>query len=246
MHYLLYFPGHTGITNEHLARAGLADLARDRAPEWFEPAGRGPDGGRGVYCTWRNGDAATDPPLDFHDGQQWQPVEGASYWIGFDRERPPRPEDLERKAPIAGYGVTLLDNRTWCVPSVSCLGQVARLKGGRWITEVKPELAAFAERCGQYAGPIFAAADQLDLLQRLAPGKAPAEIKTDFTFDETVAFAVEALALNYRLNAAVADRLAIFDEENLGLIVKAAIDLPKIIEVGTQKKSGARLSIPVG
>jgi hypothetical protein len=69
---------------------------------------------------------------------------------------------------------------------------------------------------------------------------------------ETFDFAVEALAMNYRLNAELVTTLGLLDDCGLLDVVKAVVDLPTLIGAEREKKKGSsgtareRVSIPVG
>jgi hypothetical protein len=274
MHYYLYFPHSPAspaagldVKGDRLASFGLQDLARDQAPAWFEVEGRGPDGGRGWYCTWLRGDG-NDPPTALLPTVDWTPcrpghVAGrelatGAYWIGLDAKKPPRPAELERKATYAGYWVTLGDGQPWHCPAATFLPHCHGLGAdGSYQRQIDPEFADFWNQTQQFAQGIFEKLAQLNVLQalsaaRAASGKgkqAPQTINADFDLAQTFAFSVAALAYNYRLNAELVTLLKLFrTDEHMTAVVKAATDLPVLLEVRDQKKTAGpeRVAIPVG
>jgi hypothetical protein len=261
MHYWLYFPGTTGITNEHLERVGLADLARGQAPVWFEPE-RGPDGKRGMCCTWQRGNG-DDPPLAMLPSQAWTPCRPATipggtlakgaYWVGIDRDRPPRPEDLERKEVFCGHTVPLRDRQGWTVPTAVRLPHTHGLgEDGQYCRVIQERFADFWKRSEAYARELLTLLRQVVLLSQ-RPGTKPTDtLRADFDIADTFAFAVEALAINYRINAEIVTQLDLLDDAGLLDVVKATVDLPTLIGAEREKKTAGSgparelVSIPVG
>jgi hypothetical protein len=261
MHYYLYFPGATGITDEHLARCGLEDLARGQSPTWFEPP-RGPDGKRGMACTWLRGNG-DDPPLGIVESQKWTPcrpaaipggkLEAGAYWVGVDRERPVRPEDIERAEPFAGHRVPLDDDQIWTVPIARRLPHCHGLDDrGAYCRQIHPRFAAFWQRSESFAAELLTVVRQLTLMATRKGAKPTDTLNAQFDMAETFDFAVEALAMNYRLNAELVTTLGLLDDCGLLDVVKAVVDLPTLIGAEREKKKGSsepareRVSIPVG
>lgn len=267
MHFSLYFPGQTGASNAPLDRCGLAALYADRSPQWA-PLERGPDGGPGLLAVWQCGDPERDPPLAVTPTQDWQPcrpvlaagagaraTEGehqppapalpaGAYWVGIDRERPPTPADLAHKTTYAGYWIRLADGQEWHVPTAALMSPLADLdEHGRYCERPRGEFAGFWHKSEKYAQAMFTAALQHNALSLVAK-KEPPPIAVEFDREELFQFCVEALAFNYRLNAEIVARLGLFDQLTMSTIVKAVIDLPKILDTQREKKTEP-LSIPI-
>ncbi|MDQ3288913.1 MAG: hypothetical protein M3Q42_11785 [Pseudomonadota bacterium] len=245
--YLLYFPGNAGILADPLAACGLADLARDRGPE-VVPIERGPDGRPGRLATWRGGNAASDVPPLILPSQDWQPCRPASglaegaYWLGFDRQRPVKPQDLQRDKLHAGYWLKLHDGQEWHVPAATHLPHTHGLgPGGGYARQVAPQHRAFWERSRSYAESIFTALGQLELLQALRGKQAPQSITIELEVEQLFGLAVEALALNYRVNAEIASRLNLLDDEALRNVPMLIVSLPELLKHDEKKKAGLDL-----
>jgi hypothetical protein len=80
-----------------------------------------------MACTWLRGNG-DDPPLAHRGVTEVDAVpagrhsrgkssSAGAYWVGVDRERPVRPEDIERAEPFAGHLVPLDDGQIWTVPT---------------------------------------------------------------------------------------------------------------------------------
>lgn len=251
--FLLWFPGKRGASNDVLAACGLGAFTRDRFPEWFTLE-RGPDGRPGQLALWRTGDAATDPAPAILPSHDWQPcradkahgVEAGAYWLGLDRESPLRPEAIEHRTLFGGYWLKLRDNQQWHVPCARLLPSIHGLgDDGEYSRQVAPEYTAFWERSRAYAEQIFAALGQVQLLQRLRGGKAPPTVTIEVEVADLFHLAVEALALNYRINAELATRLKLFDDDALRNVAMLVVDLPQLMKHDEKKKPDS-ISIPVG
>lgn len=269
MHYYLYFPGTIGISNEPLVRCGLADLARDQSPAWFE-LDRGPDGKRGAACTWVRGNA-DDPPLALLPSQAWTPcrpvcqetgdrrqgteveIPRGAYWVGIDRERPPRPAELERREFYCGHPVALGDGKAWMIPTARRLPHTHGLgEDGSYSRRIHERFANFWARSEEYGRELLTVLRQALLLAERPNARPTDTLTADFDMAQTFAFAVEALAINYRVNAEIVTRLGLLDDAGLLDVVKAVVDLPTLIGVEREKKNAGskrareRVSIPVG
>jgi hypothetical protein len=265
VHYLLYFPGAHGITGDGaLERCGLSDLTRDSAPTWFEPQGPCPDGGRGMCCTWLKGDSS-DPPLLLAPSLQWTPcrpaivpaagssipggtIDAGAYWVGIDRAHAVGPADIARQELLPGYWVTLGDGNKWHCPAAGFLPHCHGLgPDGIYARQIDPAYRSFWERSQGFAQTILGTLARLGVLQDIQGKKAPQTLSADFDLAETFAFCVEALAFNYRLNAELVTQLGLLKDEGLRSVVKAAVDLPVLLDVESQKKNSLPpVSIPVG
>lgn len=250
----LYFPGEQAPLADVLGPRGLADLGRDKGPE-VAPIDRGPDGKRGMLAVWRTGDAARDVPLSLLPGWDWQPcrpqkkqgLAKGAYWVGFNPKRPPRPEDVARTPLYPGYWTRLRDGHQWHIPAAAKLPHCHALgPDGQYERTIDSRFADFWERSRGYAQVFLTACGQLELLRRLHGKDAPEKTKVDFPLAETFAFAVEALALNYRVNAEIVTRLNLLDDDGLSNVLKLACDLPVLLTVEDEKKKRASVSIPVG
>jgi hypothetical protein len=89
---------------------------------------RGPKG-RPAGHIFRNEATAGEEQLRLDEElQEWRristrPADAAEVWIGWNRESPPGPADLERTETIEGFAIKLADGREWKIPVVSYCGE---------------------------------------------------------------------------------------------------------------------------
>jgi hypothetical protein len=246
--YLLWFPGKQGISNRTLIDCGLSDLARDKGPEWV-PLDCGPDKNAGMLALWRRGDSANDPVPALLPSQDWQPcrrageVPAGAYWVGIDRKRPVTPADIARSQQHAGYWVTMHDGQSWHCPSVELLPNLHGLnEAGEYCRTVDPQFADFAGRCLAYRRKLVGAAQTLDGPTRAADAPPVAVVEMDLA--SAFAFVVECLALNYRLSAELVHRLQLIDDAALRNVIKAAVDLPMLMEKRKPQRDTLGIDLP--
>lgn len=87
--------------------------------------GPGPGGEYGKFVAaataGEGGEPAADPLEHDPDAIEWRPVRPkpggpVTHWLGWRKDRPPRPEDVQRPERIAGHPVRLADGNEWVVP----------------------------------------------------------------------------------------------------------------------------------
>lgn len=254
--YTLYIPGIQGADNENLARVGIGDLARDRGPAWAEVLTNGPDGGKGMLCAWRNGNLTHDAHLCVHTDLAWTPappdpdreLEGGRYWIGIDQKRPLEPEDIERKKCESSNAVALCDERMWKIPVAEKLPHRHGIDPttGERVRRVSPQYADFWETSQEYAVQVFSEMDAIDILREAKPNMPLDEMQVEFAFCDVWTYVAYAMAINYRINDEILDRLELLDDASSVRVICATIDMPAIVEVRDQKKTdGDTITIPV-
>jgi hypothetical protein len=123
-----YFVPHVDrplIVDGRLNRAALQDLGLDRAledvrtvpDECLHVECVGPSDGRGhlLYPLPISGDVPKKP--GYHAARQaWKLAGGGKYWIGYDRDEPPQPADIERRVLVGGIPIRDAHEQTWHVP----------------------------------------------------------------------------------------------------------------------------------
>ena len=220
----------------------------------------GPDGGRGLYATWKTGDVENDPHFGFAPAKQrW--VQSAaipeldlrkgSYWVGIEVDRPPRPTDLQFKNQVPGVPLALKDGEPWFIPKSSLLPGLPGLdvETGEYSPEVDPQYAKFCKDAAGYAKQLHEAAAELDGLMQ--ESGVPTEEKVSFTCVDLYDFCCDTLGLNYRLNMQIVDALRrlghpLLGQETMTMIVALCTDFVEIGEVRAEKKSDDTVSILVG
>lgn len=163
MQFLYFLPGvsRDSISPEEVIRAGLGDTLRDRmTPTDLSGNGRlivasvnnGPGGHNGTILQVipeQTEEPDEDAPAVaigyFPKQQQWEQV--GKYWVGWDPNNLPTPEDLERDEFCGESEVTLGDGRVWMCPVIRLtqgahrLPDVWKLVNGKFTSVIKPDWA---------------------------------------------------------------------------------------------------------
>lgn len=83
----------------------------------------GPDGKPGCLVYPKHVDGS-DPEIGwgyFPEQQTW--LQRRGFWIGWDKQRPPEPEDLERQHVYSSHIITDAHNRRWKIATIRALGE---------------------------------------------------------------------------------------------------------------------------
>lgn len=208
-HHLVYVPLKPGTprgqrTTDLLESVGLADHA---AGCDSRPVGDGPDGTGGVLFGWLR------PGAKFHFNsaeQEWFPAAACGdlpprrYWVGTWNDAPPTEQDLRRPGVLYGDDVTLGDGQPWMIPAPHFLPHDLMLQeDGTLRHEPKQRYQAVSVAAARW--------------RRMLAG-GPQSVP----YEELFRFALDCLALNYRLPAELASRLRLVDTENVKSVVLAA------------------------
>lgn len=248
--FLYYLPGFDELPAGALAEVGLAD--RLGQASLLNRVSAGPDGGSGLLV---RAEPAVKPsrkqPLPAYrpQAQEWQ--QAGAYWLGWERERPPGPDDLQRRPTSVGlffprpaYEVELADGRKWLVRVVrSYLGEwfldkvYTRGPNGQRVSEVVPRyrgLQKRVERLWQEWLRIngFRPAEAQTTRPEGGPG-APAE-ETEgapgtFTDDDLFELACDGLGLTYRVSSIEVLALGLLTTHNLRPVLMALLDEPRLL-----------------
>ncbi len=195
MHYLIFIPGAKAANPAHLERVGLEDHAA--GAEFHETTG--PDNQRGVMCGWKiKGSPAT--AMAFRpEAQDWTPaardgdLEYGRYSVGFWKDKPPQPKELQRDYPFRGTTLTLGDKQAWLMPKALELPTTMQLADDGSLKFI------VQRRFHQFW------LDSLHMAGRFE-GVALREVWP---------FVARGLALNYRLTPEVVSRLGLITTENI-------------------------------
>jgi hypothetical protein len=114
--FLYYIPKERNPTREKLAKLGFPFA------EWAAVPGcgcdKGPDGGVGAVFVLSLPVGSQPTVGHYPDTQHWENRFGGDLWVGWEREAPPRPLDLQWERAVQGKPVKLLDGNTWIVPAI--------------------------------------------------------------------------------------------------------------------------------
>lgn len=207
--YLIYLPGRNQQSPDHLTAVGLADLQTDNPPSQHQ-IGIGPDGGSGTLLWWENPRRMDSVPAKRYDEdtQTWHKRRRGAVWYGWEVERPPTPFCIERRSPMPGFAVPLADGNEWIVPNVQQVPAVLGIDDdGKLTREVA---AAYRD----YYRQAWEALNWFD--ESYASGVVP--------FEEAFYLAVNALSINYRLNADLCSLLGLLRTDNVLSLVAAVVE----------------------
>ena len=219
----------TGVDSETLRKHGLGCVF-DTLGFTARGVSGGPNSGNGVIVSYAP--AAT---VGYYPKRQvWQKIHGAAAWVGYEPANMPTPEDLARESGVSGFFKTLGDGKEWLcplarlasgTPDVPC---AHKLDAGKWT---RGDPLEKHKRLWQVASQFWDIVKP-EIDRHLEENTE--SVKLDF--DQEHAFAVTALAANYRIQRTEASILCLFDDENVGEILRTLIDWPGIQLLILKKK----------
>lgn len=228
-HYVLHFPNETNATPALLEQHGLQALLECCS---FS-IDRGEGGKQGVLLSWYGIDDMPGPMVQ----RTWTKLPGKEIWMGVEAGRPVVPRDLQKKQPTPGYVLPLADGKQWHCPALRNVSHVHKLNGlGQYERTVAPEYVSLWDISQEYAAQFFQAVDMLDAAKRNGIAE-PTHV--DFTCAESFDFCCQCLALNYRLTPEIISVLNLIDDDAMRNIIKAAIDLPVLLDFNEKKKTSS-------
>lgn len=164
-------------------------------------------------------------------------VKQSGFWIGFETADRPRPMDLARRdAPHGGQGypVPMANGDAYHIPPQRFFPDTFEMTAGGVVARVTKKeflpMKAAAEKLYQMFYETAAILAEADGDENATPG-----------LDDTEMFVVgtQFLSLLYRVGVAEATVLGLWDDDSLGLAMKAIIDMPsfeKMIQQANKKK----------
>jgi hypothetical protein len=194
----------------------------------------GPGGGRGVICVPQPAvpQSTSPPPAKFDRATQtWRrgPAAGAGgkFWVGFNNDARPGPDQLARARRYAGTPVRLLDDHDWIVPR--CVA----------ILEDRPPTLPYVFDLADDGQTVTASIDPrytrlcdaaFDLwLAFSGQQQQQATRSAKLTGTQQVQLACDALAVNYRLSMLEAvGLLKLIGTEQRNAILRAMIDADEV------------------
>ena len=229
-HYHIYFAGKQGSNDQHLQDAGLGILSRDGGTWWYDIE-FGPDGTKGVACTWATKDNP-EPDCDLRN-KRWSQYGETGIYVGWNPDDPPFPDELRwRNRQVAGHWVTLGDGNEWMIPVPSSLPHYLSVDAdGELSREVKAEHQSYLERAMELSSDIYDIFGLKDLMQDLPPehrDKIPEDTPHLLKITDGLKLVMQGLQFNYRIAFPVSDALHLFDSHSAVEAFCAAIDLNHI------------------
>ena len=222
--YLVYIPGAISAkrTEAALEDVGLAEIIdKEFAADVCDC--RGPDGERGLLFRWQDQRRLDLCPSINIQENHWTPAQADAqrglpakrFWLGRSKYKRVSPEALLRRRWHSGEDVLLDDGQAWTVPIARQLPHRHGMQG----RVVKSQYRAFFDRAMEYQQRALDLRNGVDVV--LAGGWR---------------FGVEALAMNYRVNADVIDWLELVTDANIMWLVGATFEMCATDATDAQKK----------
>lgn len=114
--FLYFKPGQPSVNAEKAKDWGLGYAFTTRACGG-QCQGQTPSGGAGIVFADKQRMGESPIKMDMPN-QVWGKIPQSDVWVGYWKDAPPTPEDLEREHQLPGYFVPLADGRRWLMPTV--------------------------------------------------------------------------------------------------------------------------------
>jgi len=168
----------------------------------------------------------------YKDNQEWTECNDGKFWIGYQKDFRPNPEDLEKENILIGYEIVLGDGNKWMIPiarrfeSGCILPQSIFLDGAGVLKgEILEEYIIFSKQ----AEDIFN-----DFVSNMEPDKE-FKAKVD-TVGYMFEIAVEAISLNYNVSKWEISLLRLLTTDNSSRINLSIIDFPSLKSISDAEK----------
>ena len=246
--FLYCLPGVKDTSNA--VKSAMADhgaVFKDASLEIVGVGGSGgPDGGSGVIAVVApesaNGKGKAAAAGYYPGKQTW--IDAGKFWLGIEKDNPPRLDDLQRSEIVQGYLFLLGDGHEWHVPLVRSgddLGNIPeRLMLGPGGTMIREPVERYLELCGAMAGAwsgFKLSSGWLD--EEEANGIDPVGK------EEVLPLAVQGLGCNYRVGREEVLFLGLLTTTSARDVVLLMFDYPNVQAVhsarlaASKKKSAA-------
>jgi len=230
--FVYYLPDQETLTLE-AARTGGFAYALEGPEIHARGVARGPDkSGAGVI--FGDPERVEQGRIGFWpDRQRWRKYPGrAGVYVGLDRERPPKPQDLARRDQLSGHLVELADGQKWLAPIAR--GQVADQADDSpaWYCALPAEITVDDDGLWT-AGDVLPRYAELWRRALAFWDYWSAEIRgeqadTDWTEAQLSDLALLALGTNYVIGKAELRLLGLFDPAARMRVLSALVDWPTL------------------
>ncbi len=236
--YLVYIPGQPIRTEQALRDVGLGEIIDPQFPAACCDLSSGPDGSHGLLFYWQdssNGGAGLSllPSLRAEDND-WQPAKAydgkpaGRFWLGKSKVKPVTPDGLLRRNYYGGLPVVLDDGNEWAIPVARQLPHSYGIdEFGRPARKIQSAYINFFDQSQAW----------LDKFRQYARDR------TDPNVADGWYFAVEAIAMNYRVNQDIADWLQLMGDFTLPMAIAATFEMAHTLE--SLKKNGLMESLGI-
>lgn len=237
MQFLYFVEGIKGLPNDaRLDEVGLADRLSVKGGVSRRECREGPNGKSGLVCSQ---ECEGQEIGYFPAKQEWRECDG--YWLGWERDGMPTPDDLMRPeaATMQGYRC-MLNDQQWLVPGANpCMTSPmlpARMRP-------QPDGSDRVEVISKFAGFQAEVAEAFEIL---VAAKADLDIySAAMSRDRVWSIARQALAVMYRVTRFEIDALELLTDATAGDVVLASLDyveIDRIVKEVEQKKTDQKLS----
>ena len=212
--FLYFIPRNRQPTREYLAAIGFPFAACAAVPG--AGTDQGPDGTAGAIFTLGPPEHPTGKEPVLGKGEkEWLPAYDEQVWLGWCKDDPPHPLDLQRRSTLAGHNMTLTDGHAWIVPTI-------RTMDGRPAVESVLTLGPDGQCRFDRPAPAYAGLwAMIHRIWQQAQGQLPPP-----TAEECFECVASAMALNYRVSKWELAALGVFTDANLLRVFGAIADIP--------------------
>lgn len=239
--FLYFIPKLQSASKEDISKAGLYPTFGSSS-FGFRSTSLGPNKQSGAIIVIKssNPEAKTPQVGYFPEKQDWQeniplspPSKGelkgdVKFWIGKEKENPPKPVDLQRKELVDGHLTKLEDGNDWLIPAARIFPQGTTLPqslilgpNGELVQEILPKFA----QLGKKAEELWLEFQRENGMLSKENTSEPIGLKARWDI------AISALAVNYKIGQDEVSFLRLLTTENLTRILAAIIDIPVLISV---------------
>lgn len=152
----------------------------------------------------------------FKDTQTWTECDGGKFWIGYQPDKPPTPDELARPEQVDGYYARLEDGNDWVVPvarqfagGTKLLESLCLSPDGQAVTAILPRFVAISK-----------------LAERIFDIVVENNSVADTDQTDLIGWASQALAVNYFVDKWAMSALNILTTRNVQDILMRLIDGP--------------------
>jgi len=223
--FVYFVPGDGGAAPALLAAIGLGHVG----PAASGRIDKGPEAKPGTLVRSTAGGATGR--LAFNDLLLWRPEPERRWWLGFDEQAPPGPDDLIRASGTTpGLPVVLGDGREWECPTARDGDGTCRLPMRIGLdAEGKDTFDVIAARAALWA--MAGEAWEHAMAEAVAAGEGAETPAGGMTIAKAVEIAAECLATNYRVGVTEVKALGLLTTRNARDVLAALIDWKAFIEM---------------
>lgn len=227
---LLYFiPGKQAVNSGDIEKVGLDKVFRGCSFGFRQTSAHASGSSGCIVVPDPCSPLGVKPKTGYYVKTQiWEKAPKADYWIGYEKDRPVKPDDLLRKEFIAGHTVKLLDGNEWTIPTARSFPMGSKLpkalllgNDGELISEALPKFASISQKADLVWKNFVA--------QQIAKEEGGESEEEGISFVEAWKIATEAIGLDHVIGENEISVLRLFSTENVSEMLDALVDMPTVI-----------------